>query len=277
MLPENKIQRFLSAIIVLAKDYFMPLVSIITPVHNAAQWLPETLASVGAQTLTDWEHLVVDDGSTDNSVAIIEKAATQDARIHLLHTPCNSGPAAARNLALDAVQGRFIAFLDADDLWLPNKLACQVKWMTDHNQDFTYHAYRHMSQDGLRIGALVSGPKILNMRTLHTQRGTGCLTVMIDRERIQEFSFPSISPIYPEDFCLWFLLIQKGHIGYRLSLDLARYRLLPQSRSASKLDAAANVWHLYRKFSKLPLLLAMSWWLQYTWNAFWLHRRSRPQ
>lgn len=136
----------------------MPLVSIVTPVYNAARWLPETMASVRAQTLTDWEHILVDDGSSDNSVAIIAAAAADDPRVRLLQTPCNNGPSAARNMALDAARGRFIAFLDADDLWLPEKLSQSVWWMTAHGYEFIYHDYRHISQDGCKVGRLVRGP-----------------------------------------------------------------------------------------------------------------------
>ena len=110
----------------------MPLVSIITPVYNAAPWLRETLASVRAQTLTDWEQILVDDGSSDNSVAIAEAAAKQDARFRLIRTPQNMGPSSARNLAIEAARGRFIAFLDADDYWEPHKLSRQLDLLERH-------------------------------------------------------------------------------------------------------------------------------------------------
>ena len=255
----------------------MPLVSIVTPVYNAARWLPETMASVRAQTLTDWEHILVDDGSSDNSVAIIAAAAADDPRVRLLQTPCNNGPSAARNMALDAARGRFIAFLDADDLWLPEKLSQSVWWMTAHGYEFIYHDYRHISQDGCKVGRLVRGPDELNMRALHTRRGTGCLTVVIDSEQISGFRFPAITPYHAEDFCLWSNLIRQGHIGHRLPRDLARYRLLPRSRSANKLEGARNAWCIYRKFSRLSVAQAAFWWVQFAWNAFWLHRNARPQ
>jgi glycosyltransferase involved in cell wall biosynthesis len=161
----------------------MPLVSIITPVYNAARWLPETLATVRAQTLTDWEHILVDDCSTDGSAAIIEAAEADDARFRLLRAPRNAGPSAARNQALDAARGRFIAFLDADDVWNAEKLARSVDWMTRHGYGFIYHDYRHMSHDGAKVGALITGPEVLDLRTLHTRRGTGgCLSMVIDQE-----------------------------------------------------------------------------------------------
>jgi len=254
-----------------------PRVSIITPVFNAARWLPETLETVRAQTLEDWEQIFVDDGSTDGSAALIEAAAARDARFRLLRMTRNSGPSAARNLALGAALGRFVAFLDADDLWLPEKLARAVQWMTAHGYGFIYHDYRHISHDGLHVGALISGPDELNLRTLHTRRGTGCLSVVIDRERIPEFHFPSVPAYLHEDFCAWLRLIQMGHKGHRLAVDLGRYRISSQSRSARKLSAAMESWKIYREASRLPRLRAALWWGQYAWNSFWLHLHARPR
>lgn len=255
----------------------MAVVSIVTPVYNAARWLPETLASVRAQTFTDWEHLLVDDGSTDGSLAMLEAAEREDPRIRVLRTPSNSGPVAARNLALSAARGRFVAFLDADDLWLPEKLARCLNWMRGHDYEFVYHDYRHVSPDGVRVGGLVHGPNVLTQKTLHTRRGTGCLTVVIDLERIPGLRFPQVSPLHAEDFCLWSQLTCEGHVGHRLPVDLARYRLSPNSRSARKLESAKNAWEVYRGFSRLSFLRAGFWWMRYVWNAFWLHRSARPR
>jgi teichuronic acid biosynthesis glycosyltransferase TuaG len=256
----------------------MPLVSIITPVYNAARWLPETLATVQAQTFTDWEHILVDDGSTDDSLAIGEEAAANDPRVRLLRTSSNGGPSTARNVALDAARGRFIAFLDADDLWLPEKLARSVEWMTSQGYGFIYHDYRQMSHDGSRVGALISGPETLNMRTLHTRRGTGsCLSVVIDREQISDFNFHGGDSYLHEDFCAWLSLVRKGHLGHRLAADLGRYRLSATSRSANKFVGAIKVWKIYRELSLLPWMLAASWWMQYAWSSFWLQRYARPR
>jgi hypothetical protein len=261
-----------------AERQSMPLVSIITPVYNAAPWLRETMASVRAQTLTDWEQIMVDDGSSDNSVAIAEAAALEDSRFRLIRTPRNMGPSAARNLAIEAARGRFIAFLDADDLWLPEKLARSIAWITSGGYSFIYHDYRHMSHDGLRVGALIKAPEKLDWRTLHTRRGTGgCVSIVIDRKRIPVFSFPPIAPYRAEDFCLWAQIIREGHIGHRLPVDLACYRLSRTSRSANKLVGAINAWHLYREVSMLPIPLAAFWWLQYAWSALTLYHRARPR
>jgi peptidoglycan/LPS O-acetylase OafA/YrhL/glycosyltransferase involved in cell wall biosynthesis len=260
------------------KGSTMPLVSIITPVYNAARWLPETLATVRAQTLTDWEHLLVDDGSTDGSAALVEAAAREDARFRLLRTERNGGPSAARNVALDAARGRFIAFLDADDLWLPEKLARSVEWMTTHGYGFIYHDYRQISNDGARVGALIAGPDELNLCTLHTRRGTGsCLSVVIDREKIHGFHFPRSYRYLHEDFCGWLSLIHRGHVGHRLAADLGRNRLSAKSRSANKLNGALHTWRIYREVSKLSWIRAAMWWMQYAWNGFWLYRYARPR
>ncbi|MBS1802390.1 MAG: glycosyltransferase family 2 protein [Acidobacteria bacterium] len=255
----------------------MPLVSIITPVYNAARWLPETLASVHGQIFTNWEHLLIDDGSEDSSIAVIKAASLRDARIRLLHTPKNGGPAAARNVGIDGARGRFVAFLDADDLWRPEKLACTIPWMIANRHAFIYHDYRHMSHDGTRTGRLVHGPNHLTRRTLHTRRGYGgCMSMVIDRQYIPTLHFPEVEPHHAEDFCLWSQLISDGHIGHRLPVDLGRYRLSPKSRSSNKLGSALNAWYIYRNFSKLPLTRCAFWWAQYAWSTFWLYRFSQP-
>lgn len=255
-----------------------PLVSIITPVFNAVQWLPQTLASVQAQTFANWEHVLVDDHSTDDSLALIEKYAERDERVRVLRTERKAGPSVARNLALQAARGRYVAFLDADDLWLPEKLARSVEWMEEHGHSFIYHDYRQISHDGVHVGALIQGPEVLDMRSLHTRRGTaGCLSVVLDRAQVPEFRFPENFKLMHEDFCAWVNLIRSGHLGHRLPLDLARYRITPKSRSSNKLKGAYYVWRIYREVTKLNMMQAAIWWMQYAWNGFWLYRLVRPR
>jgi teichuronic acid biosynthesis glycosyltransferase TuaG len=254
----------------------MPLISIITPVYNAARWLPDTFASVRAQTLTDWEHILAYDGSTDESVSLIRAAAAEDPRIRLLQTHSKEGPARARNLALEHAQGRYVAFLDADDLWLPEKLACCLAWMRAHDSSFVYHDFRHMSADGTRLGAVIHGADELNLRTLHTRRGHGgCLSFMIDRQRVGELRFPANLRTTHEDFVAWLTMIERGHTGHRVPYDLGRQRMSGSSRNANKLRAIYHTWLIYRKASKLPLPRAISWWTQYVWNTLHMYRHAR--
>ncbi|MGA2834478.1 MAG: glycosyltransferase family 2 protein [Terracidiphilus sp.] len=247
----------------------LPLVSVITPVYNAARWLPATLASVRAQTLTDWEHILVDDGSTDRSLDILETAAREDARFRVLRMERNSGPAVARNFALNAAQGRFIAILDADDLWAPEKLFRCVEFMTARNYGFVYHDSWEISESGERIGRLITGPEELNMRTLHVRRGIRTCAVTIDLNQIPDFYFPDN---HHEDFCAWLNLIQLGYIGHRLPGGLCSYRVSGHSRNSSKLRSALQSWDIYRHVSGLSLARAANWWTHYVLISLWTRR-----
>ena len=254
-----------------------PLVSIITPVFNAAPWLEDMLESVRRQTFAEWEHLLVDDGSTDGSDQMIERAAASEPRIRLLRMAENGGPAMARNRAIEEARGRYLAFLDADDLWLERKLELCIRFMQENAYPFVYHAFRYLSSDGERAGALVCGPAELTCRTLHTRRGIGdCMSVMIDRERIPDFRFLTGTGKTHEDWQAWLSLVKAGHTGHLLRQDLGRYRKSEGSRNAGKLAAARLVWRLYRDYERLPWPRAASWWTQYAWNSFWLQLRSKP-
>jgi len=255
-----------------------PLVSIITPVYNASCWLTEMLESVQRQTFPDWEHILVDDGSADGSDQIVERAAKKDSRIRLIRMSHNSGPAMARNRGIEDARGRYLAFLDADDLWLEQKLERCLRFMMENNYGFVYHAFRYLSSDGKSVGTVVRGPAELTVRNHFVRRGTGdCMSVMIDRERIPEFHFVHQEGKTHEDWQTWLWLVKRGHTGHLLAEDLGRYRKSEGSRNAGKLAAARLVWQMYRRSEKLPLLRAASWWAQYAWNSYWLHQRSRPR
>ena len=254
-----------------------PLVSIVTPVYNAVRWLPETLESVRRQTLTEWEHILVDDNSTDDSIQILQQASLADSRVRMVKFASNCGPARARNHAIELASGRYIALLDADDIWLPQKLERCVASMRQHGYSFAYHDYRHISQDGLKVSSLVRGPDLLDLRSLHTRRGYGgCLTVMVDRAAVPNFHFPLEDHTLPEDFSAWLWLVRQGHYGHRIPEDLGRYRLTEGGRSSRKSKSALRAWRVYREKERLPLPTAVSWWTQYAWNAFWLYQRTRP-
>jgi teichuronic acid biosynthesis glycosyltransferase TuaG len=254
-----------------------PLVSVITPVFNAVEVLPETLRSVQDQTLSDWEHILVDDGSTDASTELIQRAAAADSRLRLLRTHVRGGPGRARNQALECARGKYAAFLDADDLWLPQKLKHCVAWMKSNNHSFIYHDYRHISRDGRKTGALIAGPNRLDFHSLHTRRGAGCLTVVIDLQKLPDFRFPTDHEDLNEDFLAWLQLLRTGHLGHRLPEDLGRYRLSETSRNGNRIASAIACWRIYRNESKLPLGRALNWWAQYAWHAFWMHRRAVPR
>lgn len=233
------------------------------------------LRSVADQTFQDWEHLLVDDGSTDDSVETIRQAASTDSRVKLIQLPEHTGsPSCARNAALENVQGKYIAFLDADDFWLPDKLAQCLRVIREYHYTFIYHDFRYVSHDGSRTGRIVHGPDILDLRKIHTQRGIHVSSVVIDHDQVPDFRFDDRSA--HEDLMAWMFLIRHGHLGYRIPIDLSRFRKSANSRNASKLNAALAVWDAYRNIEKLPFCTAASYWLQYAWNSCWLQARSRP-
>lgn len=257
-------------------DPSIPLVSVVSPMYNARQWVAAMIAGTQAQTFRNFEHLLVDDASTDDTVGQARAAIGNDPRYRVVSMQVNAGPGAARDAALAVARGRYIAFVDADDAWLPEKLERQLAFMQRTGYAFTFHDYRFMSHDGVRIGALVKPPEVLDFRSLHTRRGFGCLTVMLDREQVKRISFAADDRSLPEDFLCWLSIVKQGHKGNRFPEDLARYRVLPVSRSANKSNAAQAVWNVYRNVEKLPLHRALSWWVQYATAAYRLHRAAAP-
>jgi hypothetical protein len=149
--------------------------------------------------------------------------------------------------------------------------------MQRHGHAFTFHDYRFISEDGGCVGKLVEAPDVLDVRTLHTRRGVGCLAVMIDRAKVPGFRFPEVKRTLPEDHFAWLTILHSGELGHRLPADLARYRVFQASRSGNKLRAANVMWQMFRHVEGLPLLRATYWWTRYAWAAFRLHRYARPR
>jgi teichuronic acid biosynthesis glycosyltransferase TuaG len=227
------------------------LVSIVTPAWRAARFVGETIRSVQAQGHRDWEMLVVDDCSPDDTVAVVSSFADRDPRIRLIRQPANGGPAAARNAALEAATGRYLAFLDSDDLWLPNKLSAQLAFMRAKSVAFSYTEFRRISEDGSRIGDRVQVPDSLTYRQLLCDTSIATSTVMIDRSLAGEFR---MKKTYYDDFTAWLEILRRGHVAYGLHEDLMRYRVVGKSVSRNKLRSATMVWRAYREIEGLGVL-----------------------
>ena len=229
-----------------------PLVSVVTPAWNAAATLPATLASVLAQTRPDWELLVADDGSTDASPAIAAAWAARDPRIRPLPGP-RQGPAAARNRAIRAARGRFLAFLDADDCWRPEKLARQLAFMEREKSAFSFTAYRRVDAAGRDLGT-VRAPAAVGYAGLLKGNVIGCLTAVVDTARFGKVEMPPL-PLR-QDYALWLALLRQGGEAHGLNEVLADYRVVPGSLSASKFRAARGTWAVLRA-EGLPLPRAL--------------------
>lgn len=219
------------------------------PAYNSSATLAESIQSVLDQTYTDWELLVIDDCSPEPLKPIVD--GFQDCRIRYIRLEKNSGVAQARNRGLQAAKGRYIAFLDSDDLWLPEKLEKQLQFMQKNGYAFTYTWYRQFEDDPARPVRLVKTKNFVDYRKLLRGNDIGCLTVMIDRNQIPDFYMPSEKH---EDYITWLNLLKRGFKAYSLQEDLARYRLSQHSVSGDKKKSLVWTWKVYRESQGLSTL-----------------------
>ena len=222
----------------------VPYFSAVVPFHNAVGTLPETLASLCSQTEPHWEALLIDDASTDGSVDIAADAARQDPRLRLIHDPRQGsrprGVAASRNLGIAAAQGNYVALLDADDRWLPEKLARQ-RHAFERGADIVFTAYRRIDMRGQCLGAVPVRPRVTWHDAL-SGNPIGCLTGAWRRARFPHARMP-VRDIH-EDYAFWLMLLRSGVVAHGLTDVLAEYRVRPGSASADKLHAARAVWNI---------------------------------
>ena len=197
------------------------LVSIITPNYNCALFISDTIKSVQAQTYLNWELLIQDDCSTDGTVEEVLLFAENDSRIKYECNQKNSGAAITRNNALRRAKGRWIAFLDSDDLWLPEKLEHQLKFMAENKYAFSYTGYKEMDNDGKDTGVFISGPKHVSKFGMYAFCWPGCLTVMYDRETVGLLQIFDIKK--NNDYAMWLKVCRKADCE-RLDEVLAKYR-----------------------------------------------------
>ncbi len=231
-----------------------PLVSIITPNFNSEKFLRQTAASVFMQSYPRWEWIIVDDGSTDGSPEILKELANLNPRVRIFFLESNQGPAIARNFAIEKSTGDYLAFIDSDDLWLPNKLKVQVAFMEKTNFYFSHHSYRRISEDGERTGQLIEAGLEVSAAGLLKNRGIGNLTVMLKKKPLLPLKMEKCAH---EDLLFWYRILAKHKILARgIPEDLARYRVVANSRSNNKKLAAQNVWKTYRGPMRLSLFRA---------------------
>ena len=241
------------------------LVSVITPSYKSERFIAECIESVLAQTYENWEMIIVDDCSPDNSNAIIQEYLLKDSRIKFFQLEKNSGAAEARNRAIAEAKGRYIAFLDADDVWMQGKLTKQLHFMQKHGYAFTFTAYSAMSEDAKEELYCVHVPKKLTYSDYCKNTIIGCLTVVIDRSIVGDFRMPNIKSSH--DMALWLLLLKRGFTAYGMDVVLAKYRVVANSNTAKKYKAAADVWRVYREIEKLGIFRSSWYFVHYAYNA----------
>ncbi|MBR2436339.1 MAG: glycosyltransferase family 2 protein [Alistipes sp.] len=223
----------------------MPQVSIITPTYNCARFIEETIKSVQAQTFTDWEMIISDDCSTDNTQEVIAPYLASDSRIKYICNDKNSGAAITRNNALRIASGRWIAFLDSDDLWLPKKLEKQISFMIENGINFSYTNYSEIDENGNPLGIVVTGPRKISKFGMYAYCWPGCLTVMYDSQYVGLIQIDDIKK--NNDYALWLKVIKRADC-YLLKDNLAKYRRRAGSISNHSYSSLIK-WH-YRLFKE---------------------------
>jgi teichuronic acid biosynthesis glycosyltransferase TuaG len=236
------------------------LVSIVIPVFNAAPYLSETIRSVLSQSHTNWELLLIDDASQDESAEIILQYKKADPRIKLLRMETNSGVAAARNKGIAEAQGRYLTFLDADDYWDKNKLARQLSFMQSKNSKFSYTAYMFTDSSGALFGKRVHVPEEINYSGALKNNIIWTSTVMIDITVVSKDHIYMPNLTYGEDAASWWKLLSIYGPAQGIDEVYAYYRRTTNSLSANKFKALVNKWSLYRSIAGLSALPCIYYW-----------------
>ena len=232
------------------------LVSIIMPSYNCGTYVEQTIHSVQAQTYQNWEIIFVDDCSKDDTIKHVLELREKDARIKLFQNHSNSGAAISRNTALREAKGRWIAFLDSDDLWAPTKLEKQVRFMEENGYAFSYTEYQEMDADGNLTGVIISGPKRVTKRGMYNFCWPGCLTVMYDASKIGLIQIEDIKK--NNDYAMWLKVCKKADC-YLLPEVLAKYRRGRAGSVSSHSIKTMIGWHykLWREAEKRSVIASL--------------------
>lgn len=243
-----------------------PLVSIITPVYNCEKFIEETINSVLNQTYTNWEHLIVDDCSTDNSWQIILKYSQKDKRIRPFRLDKNSGAGIARNYAIKNAQGKYIAFLDSDDIWIPVRLEKHIYFMMMTDVSFSHSSYGYLNDDGkiLPRKFFVSSQPV-DYKSLLKKTEIGCLTAVYDQEKIGKFYMPDLRK--KQDYALWLSILKTGIKSTPYPEILAYYRLRKGSQTSNKFNLVFQHFRFLRHHEKLSNLSSLKYTLYWAFNG----------
>ena len=243
-----------------------PIVSIITPCYNAASYIAQTIESVQAQTFGDWEMLIVDDCSTDDSAVIISAYQATDERIRYFRTDAPSGsPSKPRNIAMEQARGRYIAFLDSDDLWLPHKLEEQLAFMERGGYGFVYSDYEKMTWDGSRSNRIIHARSVSSYWDTLESNEIPCLTVLVRKNLLEGLSFKSIPK---EDLALWLEVLRRGHDAYNTGQVHALYREARNSRSSNKWLMFKQQWYILRRIERVKLVPSLYFMIPFALKGF---------
>ena len=243
----------------------MDMVSIVVPVYNAEKYVERTIQSVINQTWTEWELLLVDDCSTDGSREILRRYESD--KIHCYYCERNAGPANARNIGVSHATGRYLAYVDADDLWEPEKLARQMAFMQAGGYAFTFTSYEFADENAKKNGIVAHAPRQVDYVSILKSNTISTITVMFDRTQISDELLKMPLGVAREDAATWMKILRNGYVAYGLDEVLAVYRRHGGSHSANKLKAVLGKWQLYYQVEGFSLLKSLYYLVVNTWAA----------
>ncbi|HFU4345338.1 TPA: glycosyltransferase family 2 protein [Streptococcus suis] len=240
------------------------LISVIIPVYNSEEYIGKTIESVLAQTHQNWEMIIADDCSKDKTSEVIK--SFKDPRIKYIKLEENGGAARARNAALENASGRFLAFLDADDMWKPKKLEKQLKFMKENEYGFTFTGYEILRDEENKV---IKVPNMLNYSQFMKNTIIGTLTVMLDKDIVGDIRLVDVKKDH--DSMTWAKILRSGHFAHGLNESLAYYRKVEGSISNDKLKAAKTHWNNCRNIEKLSIPKCLYYFFFYGFNAVKKH------
>ena len=243
----------------------MPLVSVITPCYNGEKYLHDCIRSVLSQSFMDWEHIIIDDGSIDNSISVIQYYCNIDSRIKCISMKKASGsPSIPRNIGIDQAIGQYLAFLDCDDIWYPTKLEEQLYVFKEKKCAMVFSNYEKISSQGIASNRIITSPSIIEINQMYYGNPIGCLTVIVDTNITGKFHFKQM---HHEDCIAWIELISKFGAAYNTNTVLAQYRVTEGSVSRNKFKIILWQWYIYRKVFKFNMLKSLFYYIIYVYNG----------
>lgn len=246
-----------------------PLISIIMPSFNSEQFIDQAILSIQQQTYQEWELLIIDDCSEDQTVKIVEELSSKDNRIKLSVLEENQGAAVARNTGLKNAAGKYIAFLDSDDRWFPEKLKKQVEFMETNKIAFSFTSYQFIQENEDDHRKVVHVKDKMNYKDVLKDTRIGTLTVMINRDLTGDFSMPLVRR--GQDLLTWISILKRGFIAFGIDEPLSEYRVVSGSLSNNKMVALKRTWNNYRNHLDLNFFQASYYFTFYTFNALKKH------
>ena len=246
-------------------DNKIPTVSVIMPSYNCERYIETAINSVISQTFTDWELIILDDGSTDSTLQIIERLADSDERIISAPNEKNMGVARTRNRGLDICRGKYIAFLDSDDVWRADKLKMQIKKAEENGAGLAYSSYAIINSDGNTAKKDYKVPEKIDFTELLKENYVGCSTALVSRAALGEKRF--LTDYYHEDYVLWLGLLRDGVKAVGCTETLVEWRYLNNSRSFNKKQSALNRWDIYRNHLKLSRVYSVRLFIAYAFRG----------